>query len=234
MRPFFFLGLGLVATVALAGEPVRLMGGPARVALIELYTSEGCSSCPPADRWLSALCDAPGLWHDFVPLALHVDYWNRLGWPDRFSTRDYTARQRALAAAWGRDEVYTPCLVRDGREWRGARDVPNAGPKVGVLTASFDGALVRAAFVGAEAKGDLELHAAILGANVASRVTAGENAGETLRHDFVVLTLAHGALSAPLAIRVPPIAGVPRHALAVWVTRRGELVPLQAAGAWLD
>ena len=112
MRPFSFLRLAAIAalagggaTVAVAAAEQRFSSGPAQVALVELYTSEGCSSCPPAERWLGELRTAPGLWRDFVPVAWHVDYWNRLGWPDRFSTKEFTARQYAVAAAWRSDSV---------------------------------------------------------------------------------------------------------------------------------
>src|ERR1017187_258248 len=103
MRQFLFFATALALSAA---EPLRFASGPAHVALVELYTSEGCSSCPPAERWLAARRDDPGLWRDFVPIAFHVDYWNQLGWPDRFSTREFTQRQYALATAWGGDSVY--------------------------------------------------------------------------------------------------------------------------------
>ena len=108
MRPFLFLGIGLAAFAGLRAEPARFTSGPAQTALIELFSSEGCSSCPPAERWLGSLRTEPGLWRGFVPVAFHVDYWNRLGWPDRFSTREFTAREYDYAAAWHSDSVYTP------------------------------------------------------------------------------------------------------------------------------
>src|SRR5476651_2604058 len=114
MRPFLFL---VTAVALVAAEPQRFASGPNRVSLVELYTSEGCSSCPPAERWIAARKNDAGLWRDFVPVAFHVDYWNRLGWPDRFSTREFTQRQYTQAAAWGTGSVYTPCFVRDGAEW---------------------------------------------------------------------------------------------------------------------
>lgn len=246
MRPFFFFnpaslaGLGvfaLGALVARGAEPVHFSSGPARVSLIELYTSEGCSSCPPAERWLGQLRDKPGLWRDFVPVAFHVDYWNRLGWPDRFSTKDFTAREYAYSASWNTDSVYTPCFVRDGAEWR-AQEVPKAGTAAaGTLTLDYDGATLRAEFVSGDPKktgADYEVHAAILGAGIVSKVSAGENRGETLKHEFIALALAHGTPSRGLALIVPTVAGVPKHALAVWVTKRGSLTPVQAAGGWLD
>lgn len=82
--------------------------------LVELYTSEGCSSCPPADRWLRNLPARD----DVVALAFHVDYWDYLGWRDRFADSRFTDRQRAMAARAGSGTVYTPEVALDGREWR--------------------------------------------------------------------------------------------------------------------
>ena len=236
MRPFLFFA---TAAVLAAAEPQHFASGPARVSLVELYTSEGCSSCPPAERWLGTMRDAPGLWRDFVPVAFHVDYWNQLGWPDKFSTKAFTQREYAYAEAWGTGSVYTPCVVRDGAEWRTRDEKISAarGAAAGTLTASYDGAVVRAEFtpVGATspATSGFEIHAAILGGGIVSKVSAGENSGETLRHEFIALALAHGAPGADIALAMPKVSGVARHALAVWVTRRGDLAPQQAAGGWL-
>src|SRR6266581_5068954 len=73
--------------------------GEARTMLVELFTSEGCSSCPPADAWISQLKESPDLWKKIVPVAFHVDYWNNLGWRDRFAKPEFTARQRRYVAA---------------------------------------------------------------------------------------------------------------------------------------
>ncbi len=88
----------LPLTLSLATE-ARFESGPEQTALIELYTSEGCSSCPPAEAWMSHLKDDPGLWKQFVPIAFHVDYWDRLGWRDRFSSKRWTERQGRLRRA---------------------------------------------------------------------------------------------------------------------------------------
>ncbi|HTX64703.1 MAG TPA: DUF1223 domain-containing protein, partial [Opitutaceae bacterium] len=74
----------LAPSVAAAADTI-LQSGPARVVLVELFTSEGCSSCPPAERWLAARRGDRGLWRDFVPVAWHVTYWDNLGWPDRLA-----------------------------------------------------------------------------------------------------------------------------------------------------
>src|SRR5450432_4372054 len=100
-------GLALSAPMAVAAE-TRFESGPQQSALVELYTSEGCSSCPPAEAWMSRWKNDPGLWKKFVPVAFHVDYWDRLGWRDRFSSGEWTARQSRYASLWGSGSVYTP------------------------------------------------------------------------------------------------------------------------------
>jgi hypothetical protein len=243
MKPFLFLGAALTAAIAVHAGEQRFASGPARTSLLELYTSEGCSSCPPAERWLDALGGEAGLWKDFVPVEFHVNYWDRLGWPDRFATREFTQRQYDHAAAWDGGSVYTPCFVRNGAEWH-VEALPSAGGKAGMLTVviSPDGA-ARAEFVPAAvpAKEGYELHVALLGSGFSSRVTAGENRGETLRHEFVALALADhplapagGASRAEFGLPTSKITDAPRRALAVWVTRRGDRIPLQATGGWLE
>lgn len=240
MRPFLFLAavLGFSPVAARAAEPVHFSSGPERVSLIELYTSEGCSSCPPAERWLGELRDAPGLWREFVPVALHVDYWNRLGWPDRFASRAFTGRQYAYAAAWSSDQVYTPCFVRNGTEWRVRNRgiVGESGAPVGRLSASYDGTAVRADFspLHPHAGESFQIQAALLGCGIVSKVTSGENRGETLRHEFVALELVQGRPGQAIALARKEVAGVARYALAVWVTRSGDSSVAQAVGGWLD
>ncbi len=102
----------------LPAADVALESGPMKTHLLELFTSEGCSSCPPAEAWLSKLKDDAGLWRDFVPLAFHVDYWDRPGWRDPFASKVWTARQYEYSARWKSSNVYTPGFVLDGREWR--------------------------------------------------------------------------------------------------------------------
>jgi hypothetical protein len=236
MRPILFFA---TAVALAAAEPQQFSSGAARVSLVELYTSEGCSSCPPAEKWLGSFRDDPGLWKTFVPVAFHVNYWDRLGWPDKFASREGTQREYAYAEAWGAGNVYTPCVVRDGAEWRarGEKIPAPAGAPAGALTASYDGTVVRAEFTPAAPRAGerFEIHAALLGSGIVSKVSAGENSGETLRHEFVSLALAQGAPGADIALAAPApkVAGVTRRGLAVWVTRRGELAPLQATGGWL-
>ena len=100
-------------------EDLEFSSGSERATILELYTSEGCSSCPPADRWLSQLKSDPGLWRDVIPLAFHVDYWDYIGWKDEFAREEYSARQRRYAWEGNANSVYTPGMFRNGTEWRG-------------------------------------------------------------------------------------------------------------------
>ncbi len=248
VRLFLVLGLA-AALVPAAAASTRFSSGPGRVALIELYTSEGCSSCPPADAWLGHLKDKPGLWTEFVPVQFHVDYWDGLGWKDRLASKGFTARQYAYATDWGSQNVYTPCFVRNGVEWKTQwGSVGGPAAPTGTLSADLgDDGMVRVEFrPGPAARmspdGLYEVHLALLGGGFTSKVTAGENSGATLTHEFVVLVLAHqvlapaapgAALSAafPLPhLSVPPPA---RRALAAWITPHKELAPVQAVGGWL-
>ena len=115
--PFPLFILAPVALLPLAASAVdaacAVQSGARQTPVVELYTSEGCSSCPPADRWLSTLKGQP-----VVAQAFHVGYWDYIGWVDRFASPAHTTRQRDLAARNGLNNIYTPQLVRDGRDWR--------------------------------------------------------------------------------------------------------------------
>jgi len=240
MRLACLLGLLLVLAPGGRAAPRVFASGENRTHLIELFSSEGCSSCPPAEAWLNGLRGEPGLWRDFVPVALPVDYWDRLGWADRLASREFTARQYAYAEAWGATTVYTPGFVLDGREWResAGRKPPAAGTKAGVLKVEIGEGRVRVTFAPAVATpGNYEVHVAVLAGGIISQVKAGENRGETLAHEFVARSLTAHPLAAGAAEFALPGDRAPdgkRHALAVWVTRPTSLEPLQATGGWLD
>src|SRR5262245_60556333 len=184
------------AVVSLGAEQIQFRSGTNHAALIELYTSEGCSSCPPAEEWFSKLKAHPRLWMDFVPAAFHVDYWDYLGWRDSFGSVEYSDRQRTYAAQWKSRSVYTPGLVLDGKEWRARfnRDeLPRASTQaIGVLTASSsDGKQWLLRFEPIAAKASVfDFHGVLLGFDLSSDVKTGENRGRKLQHDFVVLALA--------------------------------------------
>ncbi|MCP5285356.1 MAG: DUF1223 domain-containing protein [Burkholderiaceae bacterium] len=187
----------IVAT--LLGGMLSMASGPAASAaacerrspakpplVLELYTSEGCSSCPPADRWLSQLKGRD----DVLPLAFHVGYWNRLGWVDRFATRETTDRQYQMAKVQGLPNVYTPQVLAQGRDWPtwhrdGALpDVASTAPVTIVLRR--DGARVTAEVAAGAPATRWTGYWAVVEDGHRSRVTAGENRGENLVHDHVV------------------------------------------------
>jgi hypothetical protein len=226
-----------------AGD-IHFASGSNQSALIELYTSEGCSSCPPAESWLSRLKDDSGLWKRFVPVAFHVDYWDRLGWRDRFSSKRWTERQSRYAALWRSESIYTPAVVVNGHEERDWRSVQFSQPnenQAGVLKVVSSDAKGFAVEFRAPtgSKGEWDAHLALLGSEITTDVRAGENSGRNLKHDFVILDLQDaemksdsGVASARLTIDGSSET-VPRRAIAAWVTARGELAPRQATGGWL-
>jgi hypothetical protein len=209
---------------------------PTRTHLLELFTSEGCSSCPPAEAWLNKLKNEPRLWQDFVPMAFHIDYWDRLGWRDPFASKAWTSRQYQYSAAWKSGSVYTPALVLNGREWR-ERSVPAAAPDAaGVLKCKVaaTGEVVAQFRPVENAPRDLDVHVARLGFGLSTNVRAGENSGRKLRHDFVVLSLDSAPMTSGKAqLKLRPDVKANAGAIAVWVTARGSLEPIQAAGGWL-
>lgn len=191
MRAFILAGALLVtpaqATTCTATSPST------RTGLLELYTSEGCSSCPPADRWLTQLPADSGV----VPLAFHVDYWDRLGWKDPFGDAAYSQRQRARNRGTG--WVYTPQVMLDGRDyrdWHRSRSlhIPDTAAPVSLsLTLSTSpgqvDARVASRFAPSARYPDAQLFMALYENRLSSNVANGENARRTLNHDYVVRAL---------------------------------------------
>jgi hypothetical protein len=171
--------------------------------LIELYTSEGCSSCPPADRWLRA--SVAGAAPAASALAFHVDYWDDTGWKDRFSAHAWTERQYQAANANHASFVYTPQVVVQGRsatEWRALAPrlvALEAKPAAAAITLTVkpqgDVQSIEAVADVADPhlRGGAKLYVATTSSGLATQVRGGENRGETLRHDHVVQALTRGA-----------------------------------------
>jgi len=195
----------LVAAVPVQALQCKAASGPDTQALLELYTSEGCSSCPPAERWLSNF-GRDRKDSRVVPIEFHVDYWNGDGWKDPFSDARYTRRQESLQKATGARFVYTPQIVVGGRDipdWRTALSIPvtilrihsqQAKAALAIDATVADDAAIRGAVdaklaAGTPAK-NLSLVVVALQNGLASRVTAGENRGERLTHDFVARDMA--------------------------------------------
>jgi hypothetical protein len=170
--------------------------GATTVPLLELYTSEGCSSCPPADKWMSGIKAG-----NVTPLAFHVDYWDYIGWKDKFSKAEYSDRQRKGAAFVGAGFVYTPQFVMNGRDFKGwdnsrlNEKIESSQKLASRANLSLDATT--------QANGEITLKAnaqatkpvdaktadvfiALYENKLVSKVNAGENSGRELRHDYVV------------------------------------------------
>jgi hypothetical protein len=243
-----FLICSLIAGGAQAAAgSCKAQSGPQSGALLELYTSEGCSSCPPADRWLANLAAAA----DPTRLSLlgfHVDYWDDNGWQDRFASPAYTQRQRARVRAGGSTTIYTPQVMLGSRldqRWYKPADVSAAiraaQSKVSTVTLDISAsaqsdaviAEVKAAPLAALADSP-QLYLAIYQNTLISTVEAGENAGATLHHEHVVRglwgpwPLSRGGASKSLRITPPTGARLEQLGLTAFVQDLRTGATLQA------
>jgi hypothetical protein len=197
MRLLLFLLL-IVPAKAKAAE-CTATSGAGTAALVELYTSEGCSSCPPAERWLASL-DSRYPAGKIVALALHVDYWDYIGWKDPYAKREFSLRQRKFSQLQRMALVYTPQVLLQGRDFRrwGGKAFDEALAKINAqparaklklaVTAAEPGALqVEAVAELLQGPAQADLYLAAYRSGLQSQVKAGENRGRLLTHDYVVL-----------------------------------------------
>jgi len=205
------------------------------VAVVELFTSEGCSSCPPAEALLNQIHrDAVNNDRPIYALAFHVDYWNRLGWPDPYSSAAYSNRQRRYAAAFSSRQIYTPQMIVNGEDGfvgsnrAAANQAISRALKQTVRTqVQFDATSTRnrageltGVTVQLDATGITKndvVHIAIVEDGLKSNVSRGENSGRTLEHDAVVRlfhTVASSNLDKPVEIDWP-VAVEPNNAAVI-------------------
>ncbi len=232
----------LLLSPATLADQWTFTSGEQPVALIELYTSEGCSSCPPAEAWLGTLKNDPQLWKKRVPVAFHVDYWDYLGWKDSLASPAYSARQARYVRSGNVSQAYTPGFVVNGREWRRwFRDRALPAPvkqHAGQLRVRLEGDRLRADYApGKTSREALHLNLAILATGVRIRINAGENRGLLADQDFVVL--GHSLTRSSTGhweTRLPSIKNIAhsRLALTAWVSRIHDQTPLQATGGWIS
>lgn len=205
------LALGSLALAAFlmlrnsSSTPVSAAAPPAAgsIAVVELFTSQGCSSCPPADRLLSAIAAEPAFAGRVVPLAYHVDYWNYIGWQDPFSSADWSARQKQYAQAYNTNRIYTPQLVVNGTaEMTGseerrvraaiAKALAEKPPVDLDLTVEKTPGGLRAKITASHAAAlprDADVLVALVENGLVTKVGRGENGGRTLKNDAVVRRL---------------------------------------------
>ena len=200
----YFIAVYAILTGATASFSAQnscaAQSGPTRANVIELYTSEGCSSCPPADKWLSSLKASGadkgalngtvnGTANGAVLQAFHVGYWDYIGWVDRFASPAYTTRQRQQAALGGQSSIYTPQAVLNGRDWRDWGRLPASNEPAGAsisLRQVADDQFEAMVTPTAGAASTWSAYWTVTEHGHSSKVKSGENAGEFLQHDFVV------------------------------------------------
>jgi len=211
--------------------------------ILELFTSEGCSSCPPADIVLAALSrgqPVPGA--DVIALELHVDYWNYLGWSDPFSNASYSVRQRAYGTAFNQRGIYTPQLVVDGHaellgsSSEGAKEaiaIAARAPKARLTITRKDGGLAITVADLPEPNAPASVWLAITEEGLHTDVPRGENSGARLAHGPIVRQLSRVGAAAPTfsgtaAVALDPAWKRENVRAVVFVQRDGSLQILGA------
>ena len=190
-----------VVEPAFAATQCSASSGATVPVVVELYTSEGCDSCPPADRWLSKTITERSNDAAFIALAFHVDYWDYIGWKDPFAQPAFAQRQAALAKSGGASGVYTPQIFvngKDDRSWTSGVARQSAGGKLPATVKFSAVAMWRDDSLNisgtlAAPPANVRVRYAVTENGLVSAVKAGENRGVTLRHDAVVR--AHGSIN---------------------------------------
>ena len=212
-----------------------------QTSMIELYTSEGCSSCPPAESRLNSYVNDAQLWHSVIPLAFHVDYWDYIGWRDRFAFPLHGKRQSRYAKLNRERTVYTPAFVVNGKNWRPGV-IFSASPKtnteaVGRLSLQINGKTLQANFSPVKnINSPLILNVAVLGMDLKSDIKRGENRGRIAQHHFVVLAWKQThSKNQKWQTALPTLNEntAPRYALVAWVSRQDHPAPIQATGGYI-
>jgi hypothetical protein len=242
------LALAFLVAVPASGAPCVAHSGAQTAALVELYTSDGCSSCPPADRWLSTLSGRFG--ERVVPLSLHVNYWDYLGWKDPYAQRRFSERQRKLSLLQRMALVYTPQVVVQGHDFRGWNSAAfdaevhriNGRPAAAALAVEIRAAGpaglvagVRGEVLDPAQRADAALYIAAFQNRLHSDVAAGENEGRRISHDYVVLqwqgpikATSEGGFSESRQLALLPTATPATSGVAAFVQNRRNGEVLQA------
>lgn len=219
--------LALLLYLALLPHPAHAAGG---IAVVELFTSEGCSSCPPAERLLADVAaNAARTGRPIYALEFHVDYWNSLGWHDPFSAAAYSDRQRAYSAALGEEQVYTPQMIVNGTNAfvgsnRARADAAIAAALKGAARVDLSIALAgdRLTFRAPAAPVGARLCVAVVAPRLVVKVARGENAGRTLAHSQVVRAFATRELDAQGSGSLQLPGAVPRGGEVIAFVQIGE------------
>lgn len=239
----------LISTNALAAGQCSAKSGNETAVVMELYTSEGCNSCPPADKWVSSLAPNGFKSSQIVPLAFHVDYWDYIGWADRFASKEFGSRHRVLARSNGSSTVYTPQIFVNGKDIRLAfsnvklngtlKEINPAKPRadIGLQLDGLEGKSLNIIATAnlAAASEDADAFIAIYENKLSNNVKAGENRGVKLEHDYVVRELIgplkfdrQGKLELKQAVAIPSDWKAKDLGVAAFVQQRDTGETLQA------
>ena len=234
------ISITLASSITLAAETIVFESGTKRNTLIELYTSEGCSSCPPAEKYLNGLKNNNGLWKLLFPIAFHVDYWDYIGWKDQYAQKEFGRRQSRYASLKRTSTVYTPAFMVNGNSWRKglfSNDMPNSNLVAGNLIATMKGSSLLVKYT-PEKKytSPLKINVAVLGMDLTSHIERGENAGITAKHDFVVVgfdSTVSNDMKWNVALPKLHYSKAKKYALTLWVSKVDNPTPLQVVGGVL-
>jgi hypothetical protein len=234
------LALLLLSSQLVFSGTLHIESGIKKNTLIELYTSEGCSSCPPAEEYLNRYKDNTALWNTWIPVAFHVDYWDYIGWKDRYAKKEYGQRQSRYAKLKQVSTVYTPAFMVNGRNWRPgffSRDLKQENINTGNLEVKINGGSVIASFKPVNnVVSPLKLNVALLGMNLSTYIERGENTGRSAKHEFVVVGFSSKQSNKnnwKMTLPKKHYTGAKKHAVAVWVSQGNDPTPIQAVGTFL-
>lgn len=237
-RPLFGAILGIVSLAALVQPAVADSVNARPKAVVELFTSQGCAQCPPADALLTSLAEEG----DVVALAYHVDYWDYIGWEDTFGSEDFSDRQRAYAKSWGSSRIYTPQMVVNGAkgvvgsrrgEVHGAIDAATLPLPVEVRR---DGDMLKVSIPPNTSLDDAVVWMVTYLGRADVSIGHGENAGKSMVYTQVVtsrqaLGMWEGKTGAALKLPLPEILADDSTGIAVIVQQERNGLPGPILGA---
>ncbi len=244
------LSLIIPLSTSLSAQQFSFQSNESKTQLIELYTSQGCSSCPPADKKLSKLLASDELWNSIIPIAFHVDYWNYLGWKDIYSNSQSTNRQRQHFAKGNVNSLYTPQFIIDGSEWRGFfRGSALTAPvkqRAGKLNLNWDleTSALSMKYDNQTKQYPDRCYFSLLSFEDAVKIHSGENENLVLKQSFSSLAIIEAALeinndhyfckadSKAFQAYLQAPSKDQKFALVGWVSNANE-THLQATGGWL-
>lgn len=232
-----FAAINSVESTSNNHSTLRFESSQQQTTLIELYTSQGCSSCPPAEQWLNNYVNDPKLWQSVIPIAFHVDYWDYIGWKDIFSLPNNSQRQRKYKQQGNLRAVYTPGFVINGKEsksWFAGRPFSTETKQAGILAAEITHQQLTVSY--SEQNSNLDLNVALLGFGFDVPISRGENKNKTLQQDFILLQhKKYRSNNSQWVVNQLPTSHhqAKRYAIALWVSEPNDPTPLQATATWL-